>query len=273
VHSVRVKGGALSNLETLWRVTTYVPEEGENLVYRALKRVKTCSVSALHYVYNFVRAGGGCDGIYTLYTEMYTMSAFLYRYRNHPVPVRLCGFTLRVTAEQAEPIRQLDPFFLQGTASASNVFMYMSCKYAVAPSPLYHGCHFSLTSLPTVLKAPQTAESIDNSYVYQICISWNMTQDPADFKQQAEGPTTHDQRISIIKTISESWAEPFKTFVQHISDNTLVPQLDLDDFVPTHVLSPQGRVLFVGDASHAMVMCKCRQSLRIRPYQLQVKLG
>jgi hypothetical protein len=56
--SVRVTGGALSDLETLWRVTTYVPEEGDNLVHRALERVKTYLVSALHYVYDFVRAGG-----------------------------------------------------------------------------------------------------------------------------------------------------------------------------------------------------------------------
>jgi len=47
-----------TDLETLWRVTTYVPEEGDNLVYRALERVKTHLVSALHYVYDFVRAGG-----------------------------------------------------------------------------------------------------------------------------------------------------------------------------------------------------------------------
>jgi hypothetical protein len=177
----------------------------------------------------------------------------------------LYGFTLRVTAEQAEPIRQLDPFFLQGTASASNVFMYMSCKFAVKPSAVYYSSHIFLTSPSTVLEAPQTADSVDSGYLYQICISWNRTQDPADFKQQAEGPTTQDQRISIIKTISESWAEPFKTFVQHIPDQTLVQQLDLDDFVPTHVLSPQSRVLLVGDAYHAMVMCKYHLSLRIRP--------
>lgn len=40
----------------------------------------------------------------------------------------MLGFTMQVTAEQALPIRRLDSFFLQGTASASNVFVYISRK-------------------------------------------------------------------------------------------------------------------------------------------------
>lgn len=47
---------------------------------------------------------------------------------NRPIPVSMFGFTMRITAAQAEPIRALDPFFLQGTASASDVSMYTSRK-------------------------------------------------------------------------------------------------------------------------------------------------
>lgn len=67
----------------------------------------------------------GCDGSHSRVRRAISPQAS----QNQPVPVRLYGFTLRVTAEQAKPIRRLDPFFLQGTASASNVFMYMSCKF------------------------------------------------------------------------------------------------------------------------------------------------
>jgi 2-polyprenyl-6-methoxyphenol hydroxylase-like FAD-dependent oxidoreductase len=48
---------------------------------------------------------------------------------NHQIPVSMFGFTIQVTAEQAKPIRELDPFFLQGTASASDLFTFISCKY------------------------------------------------------------------------------------------------------------------------------------------------
>ena len=51
---------------------------------------------------------------------------------NHPIPVSMFGFTMQITAEQAKPIRSLDPFFLQGTASANNVSMYTSCESLTA---------------------------------------------------------------------------------------------------------------------------------------------
>lgn len=48
---------------------------------------------------------------------------------NYRIPVSLFGFTMQVTTAQANPIRELDPFFLQGIASANDVFMYISCKF------------------------------------------------------------------------------------------------------------------------------------------------
>jgi 2-polyprenyl-6-methoxyphenol hydroxylase-like FAD-dependent oxidoreductase len=47
---------------------------------------------------------------------------------NHPIPVSMFGFTMQITAEQAKSIRSLDPFFMQGTASANDVSMYTSCE-------------------------------------------------------------------------------------------------------------------------------------------------
>jgi hypothetical protein len=95
LHSVLVVGWVTTSEQTTSKQTTSknnnpikdqrsnhkrstIPEESENL--RSLERVKTHLVSALHKVYDFVRAGV-CDGIITLYTERYTRSAFLYRYR------------------------------------------------------------------------------------------------------------------------------------------------------------------------------------------------
>jgi 2-polyprenyl-6-methoxyphenol hydroxylase-like FAD-dependent oxidoreductase len=66
----------------------------------------------------------GCDGSHSQVRRMLYHGLFT----THTIPVRLLGFTLRVSAEQAAPIRELDPFFLQGTASSSNIYMYLSRK-------------------------------------------------------------------------------------------------------------------------------------------------
>jgi hypothetical protein len=47
---------------------------------------------------------------------------------NHRIPVHLVGFTMQVTADEARPILELDPFFLQGTDSTSGLFVYISCE-------------------------------------------------------------------------------------------------------------------------------------------------
>lgn len=67
----------------------------------------------------------GCDGSHSqVRREIFSPQRSL----NHQIPVSMFGFTMQMTGEQARPIRELDPFFLQGTASASDVFMYISRK-------------------------------------------------------------------------------------------------------------------------------------------------
>lgn len=36
------------------------------------------------------------------------------------------GVKIEYTAEEIEPMRRLDPFFLQGTSSANDTFIYLS---------------------------------------------------------------------------------------------------------------------------------------------------
>lgn len=67
----------------------------------------------------------GCDGSHS---QVRRESSLPDEHVNHQIPISLFGFTMQVTAAQAKPILELDPFFLQGTASASDVFMYVSCK-------------------------------------------------------------------------------------------------------------------------------------------------
>lgn len=58
-------------------------------------------------------------------------------YRGYEIPVRLMGAKMVYTTPQIERIRKLDPFFLQGTASKNNSFMYISSKPHVYNVNLY----------------------------------------------------------------------------------------------------------------------------------------
>ncbi|KAF1929734.1 uncharacterized protein M421DRAFT_91547 [Didymella exigua CBS 183.55] len=113
------------------------------------------------------------------------------------------GFTMQVTAEQAAPIRALDPFFLQGTASANHVSMYTS-----------------------LLQAPQPTQYVKSNFVYQVSVSGLTDKEP--FRRRPTR-TTNDERIAITQT-TLNFAEPLRLFVSLIPDDTSVKQLDLEDW-------------------------------------------
>lgn len=47
------------------------------------------------------------------------------------IPVRLIGATLEVEQADMEPLRELDPYFLQGTAKENNSYVYLSGESVV----------------------------------------------------------------------------------------------------------------------------------------------
>jgi 2-polyprenyl-6-methoxyphenol hydroxylase-like FAD-dependent oxidoreductase len=53
---------------------------------------------------------------------------------NYQIPVRLMGVKLDVSPEEIEPFRQLDPCFLQGTASQNDSYIYFSSEFLCYPS-------------------------------------------------------------------------------------------------------------------------------------------
>jgi hypothetical protein len=171
-------------------------------------------------------------------------------FATHQIPVRLFGFTLRVTAEEAAAIRKLDPFFLQGTASSSNIYMYLSRKFHVS----VRDSHLLILRL-SVLEAPQEQRS-NNEFLYQICISWKRHDHLLEGNKTPQGSPSQADRVNIIRDIVQDWAEPFRSFVMLITDATDVKQLDLDDCAPEKAMKPADRVMLVGDAFHAMTMCK-----------------
>lgn len=49
------------------------------------------------------------------------------------LPVRTMGVKMLLTAEQIEPIRKLDLFFLQGASPTNDSFMYISGEWPKRP--------------------------------------------------------------------------------------------------------------------------------------------
>jgi 2-polyprenyl-6-methoxyphenol hydroxylase-like FAD-dependent oxidoreductase len=105
-----------------------------------------------------------------------------------------------------------------------------------------------------VLEAPQKPENSGDGCVYQICISWNTN----NRRDDAVPPVSlnNEERIQTIRKIANDWAEPFHSFVNLITSTTSVKQLDLDDYAPHTALHSGKRVVLIGDAFHAMTMCK-----------------
>ncbi|OHE97099.1 FAD binding domain-containing protein [Colletotrichum orchidophilum] len=153
------------------------------------------------------------------------------QHERHRIPVRLLGLKLQLTPEEIEPIRKLDPFFLQGASSRNDTFLYLS-----------------------VLDAPRNNEDSTGTYSCQLCISWP---DRSGFLGKPEPtcyPLTDAGKVELIKSFAQGWSEPFRSLALGIPADTDVKHLDLYDFPPPKGLRSKGRVVLMGDAFHAMAM-------------------
>jgi 2-polyprenyl-6-methoxyphenol hydroxylase-like FAD-dependent oxidoreductase len=109
------------------------------------------------------------------------------------------------------------------------------------------------------LKAPQSSQDGDD-LIYQVCISGSTEKEPFCNEAFENNELTNEERVAIIRTIAEGFAEPFRSFLSLISDNTVIKQLALDDFAPQQERFTMNRCTLVGDASHAMAMCKSQHA-------------
>lgn len=69
---------------------------------------------------------------------------------------------------------------------------------------------------------------------------------------------TNEDKIEHVRLISSKMSDPFRRFLSCLTDDTPIKQIELDDFVPPTGLHESKRVILVGDAFHAMTMCKPR---------------
>lgn len=73
-----------------------------------------------------------------------------------------------------------------------------------------------------------------------------------------EIPSTASERLALMKRIAHGWAEPFRSIVQEMPEETEPKQIRLEDWPPDQraLDNRAGKVTLVGDAAHAMVMCR-----------------
>ncbi|KAI9158881.1 LOW QUALITY PROTEIN: putative FAD-dependent monooxygenase [Paramyrothecium foliicola] len=152
-------------------------------------------------------------------------------YQSHVIPVKVLGLKVSYTPEQVEPIRKMDPFFLQGTASQNDSFVYIS-----------------------MLDAPGNSEDGAGNYNCQMCISWPFRQGFFGSPEPIEFPGTNEGRHKLIQEFAATWAEPFRSLAHSIPEDTDIKSLEVQDFPPPKELRTTGRAVLMGDSLHAMAM-------------------
>ncbi|KAK5661045.1 hypothetical protein OQA88_12424 [Cercophora sp. LCS_1] len=152
--------------------------------------------------------------------------------QRYEIPVRVVGCKVEYTEEEMEGMRVLDKFFLQGTASGNDTYVYLS-----------------------VLDAPGNRPPGERTkYTCQVIVSWPVRD---GFFGKAEGipfPSTSEEGVKLIKMFASTWAEPFRSMVSSIPDDTEIKCLSLYDWVPPREPLSVSRIALLGDAYHPMSM-------------------
>jgi 2-polyprenyl-6-methoxyphenol hydroxylase-like FAD-dependent oxidoreductase len=106
-----------------------------------------------------------------------------------------------------------------------------------------------LLKVRIVLDTPQT--SGNGNYTVQIALSWDKC------NRDQEPPAENSARVAMVKQLMDSFASPLKDIIHSIPDDTFAMTTKLGDWTDMRWDNRSGRVTLVGDAAHAMTMCKC----------------
>jgi hypothetical protein len=177
----------------------------------------------------------GCDGSRSQVRRCLCPTS----YTNNVLPIRLLGVTVPYSVEKCKRIQAIDPYFFQCCDPATDTFMFYGFLY-VPTSKEQEAANGTLQSACQVL----------TSWPYRAGF-WGKLE-PSDV------PEGNVQRLAWMKTITSGWAEPFRGLVQDIPEDAQPKVINLEDWPPRKGLwdNRGGRVTLIGDAAHAMTMCK-----------------
>ncbi|KAM3416471.1 hypothetical protein BST61_g8066 [Cercospora zeina] len=157
---------------------------------------------------------------------------------NYQLPIRFIGASADFSEGQIRQIRELDPYFLQGSDPRTDAYLW-----------------FSLLETPGDADCPD-AKNGKEMYRCQVCVSWPYRDGFFGNAEPTDIPRTNLERMTWIKALSTDWAEPFRSIVQNIPEGAEIKPVELTDWVPQRNSHDpfHGRVVLLGDAMHAMVM-------------------
>ena len=162
--------------------------------------------------------------------------------------MRFLGVSVVYPADIALKMRALDPFFFQGGDPQSDAYMW-----------------FSFLDTPS----NNSRSGNPDTFECQIMIGWPYRKSFLEREEPLDVPPEASERLTVMKMIAEGWAEPFRQCVMAIPAETAVQAIRLEDFVPRVGMwdNIHGRVTMVGDAAHAMTMCRFFFSPRVLAFR------
>ncbi|KAJ6016660.1 hypothetical protein N7451_000039 [Penicillium sp. IBT 35674x] len=152
-----------------------------------------------------------------LYPQGYTMNS---------LPVQLLGASTLYTREQLGGAESIDPYIFQGSYPDTDVFFF-----------------FSFLDTPSNFQ-----DSSRDEYLCQVIVSW------ADQKGIAL-PSGNTDRIALMKRLTDNWAEPFRSLVHSLPEDTVPRSIRIEDWIfRPGQRDAHPRAILMGDAAHTMTM-------------------
>lgn len=146
-----------------------------------------------------------CDGAHSIVRrEMHPSNHDTYK-----LPVRFIGAGVIYPESKIKEIRKLDPYFLQGSDSRTDAFLW-----------------FSFLEVPGDHEAPGSKENGEKLYRCQIMTSWPYRDGFFGRVDPSDVPNTDFGQLIWMKSISADWAEPFRSIVQDIPEDSEIKVSD-----------------------------------------------
>jgi 2-polyprenyl-6-methoxyphenol hydroxylase-like FAD-dependent oxidoreductase len=146
------------------------------------------------------------------------------------LPIRMLGTTVRLSEREFSPLKEIHPMLFQGCHSGTGTFMW-----------------FSVISVPETNGTMGTESPV---WEGQVNISWRVRDG-----ESGEPPVRNEERLALMKRLARPFEERLRTLVEGLSEENIVAEIKLQDW-PTVEWPNYGKVTLIGDAAHAMTMCK-----------------
>ncbi|VUC32879.1 unnamed protein product, partial [Clonostachys rosea] len=134
-----------------------------------------------------------CDGANSRARRQLSPSSEIYR-----IPIRLMGMKLQLDGEKAQLIRNLDPFFLQGTSSENDSSIYISWRS-------------------------------DRKILVPDVRLWPYRKGFLDGETPIDITSSNLERIQLFQRIPSTWQGPFLTIAKEVATDQKMKALELHD--------------------------------------------